>query len=285
MAHNHLWRAAGELLAEKAREDASFWGPITATLDWCEENYVLTSFVAEFWNTLSNAAIVGLALYGLRQSTRYRLESQFVMCYFALLCVGIGSTLFHATLLYPAQMLDELPMIWATSVFLYAIPSQQFREKHRILLIVFVISYSLVITVAYTINKSAIFHETAYGAGVVLLVYQAIMALKRYPRAERELSGVLKLGSMAFGGAYVLWNIDNVFCSYIRRARKTAGWPVEHLSQLHAWWHVGTGIGTYCFVVFCSMLRQLECGESRPRLRWSVLAPGVAVPYVYSAAV
>lgn len=25
-----------------------YWGPTTSTLDWCEENYALTQFVAEF---------------------------------------------------------------------------------------------------------------------------------------------------------------------------------------------------------------------------------------------
>lgn len=25
-----------------------YWGPTTSTLDWCEENYVVTLFVAEF---------------------------------------------------------------------------------------------------------------------------------------------------------------------------------------------------------------------------------------------
>ena len=28
------------------------WGNPTALIDWCEENYVVTTYVAEFWNTL-----------------------------------------------------------------------------------------------------------------------------------------------------------------------------------------------------------------------------------------
>jgi dihydroceramidase len=34
------------------------------------------------------------------------------MCYGSLLVVGIGSLLFHMTLRYEMQLMDELPMIW-----------------------------------------------------------------------------------------------------------------------------------------------------------------------------
>ncbi len=33
-----------------------FWGPRTASVDWCEPNYVHTFWIAEFWNTLSSVS-------------------------------------------------------------------------------------------------------------------------------------------------------------------------------------------------------------------------------------
>ena len=35
-----------------------FWGPRTASVDWCEPNYVVSHYVAEWWNTLTSVSIV-----------------------------------------------------------------------------------------------------------------------------------------------------------------------------------------------------------------------------------
>jgi hypothetical protein len=35
-------------VAHAPTRHTSFWGECTATLDWCEENYHLTPFIAEF---------------------------------------------------------------------------------------------------------------------------------------------------------------------------------------------------------------------------------------------
>eukprot|EP00466_Bigelowiella_natans_P002442 jgi/Bigna1/83134/fgenesh1_pg.102_\ len=68
--------------------------------------------------------------YGYEKSRQYHLESRFKLCYLALMVVGIGSTLFHCTLYRSAQLMDELPMIWCVSVFLYTISPEAFSSKH-----------------------------------------------------------------------------------------------------------------------------------------------------------
>ena len=49
-------------------DPSGFWGVPTASIDWCEQNYAITPFVAEFWNTLSSLAMVIAGVVGL--STR-----------------------------------------------------------------------------------------------------------------------------------------------------------------------------------------------------------------------
>lgn len=42
--------------AGNASQLLGFWGPITSTVDWCENNYEISVYVAEFFNTLSRWA-------------------------------------------------------------------------------------------------------------------------------------------------------------------------------------------------------------------------------------
>ena len=88
---------------------SGFWGCQTATIDWCEPNYGVTYYIAEFWNTISNVAMVLLGAFGIWPHPT--VEARFALSYFALFFVGIGSAAFHMTLLYQCQLADELPMM------------------------------------------------------------------------------------------------------------------------------------------------------------------------------
>ena len=55
---------------ENAGKRVGFWGERTATIDWCEQNYEQTYYIAEFWNTVSNLVMIVLPLYGVYWSRR-----------------------------------------------------------------------------------------------------------------------------------------------------------------------------------------------------------------------
>lgn len=76
---------------------SSFWGPVTST-DWCEKNYVYSSYIAEFLNTLSNVPCILLALFGLINALRQRFEKRFSVLHISNMTLAIGSMLYHATL-------------------------------------------------------------------------------------------------------------------------------------------------------------------------------------------
>lgn len=67
-------------------------------MDWCEENYEYSPYVAEFWNTLSNFWILFFGAFGAVHAFRHQSEKYFSLTYFGLFIVGIGSFLFHCTL-------------------------------------------------------------------------------------------------------------------------------------------------------------------------------------------
>src|SRR5262249_21282825 len=90
-------------------DPAGVWGIPTASIDWCEQNHVVTPWIAEFWNTLSSVAMVIAGLVG--ACTR-RFATEVRIAFGLLILVGLGSIAFHATLRFELQMLDELPMLY-----------------------------------------------------------------------------------------------------------------------------------------------------------------------------
>eukprot|EP00971_Amphidinium_carterae_P333833 6468811-Amphidinium_carterae.3 len=83
----------------------------SATIDWCEVNYAVLSWIAEFWNTFSSLAILLPAMFGLHIAKHRRYESVVSLQFCLLVSVGIGTAWFHASLTYVGQMVDELAML------------------------------------------------------------------------------------------------------------------------------------------------------------------------------
>ncbi len=81
----------------------------------------VTPYLAEFWNTLSNLWMILPPLHGLRLCRQLKLEARFAASFLALLSIGVGSWLFHMTLRYDAQLLDEVPMVFGAAGLTYCI--------------------------------------------------------------------------------------------------------------------------------------------------------------------
>ncbi|KAJ8490624.1 hypothetical protein OPV22_012345 [Ensete ventricosum] len=89
---------------------SSFWGPVTSTTELCEENYAHSSYIAEFYNTISNIPCILFALIGLTNALRQRFEKRFSVLHISNMILAIGSIIFHATLQHVLQQSDETPM-------------------------------------------------------------------------------------------------------------------------------------------------------------------------------
>jgi hypothetical protein len=93
-----------------------FWAP--ANVNWCEPDYAVHPQIAEFWNTVTSLVMLLLGVFGAAAvrwcEARVRAEM------WSLAAVGAGSALFHGSLLYGLQLLDELPMLWGTLFMIHA---------------------------------------------------------------------------------------------------------------------------------------------------------------------
>ena len=59
---------------------------------------------AEFWNTITNVNHIALGLFGYFVCLQMKLEKRFQLAYLSLVVIGVGSWMFHMTLLYEYQV-------------------------------------------------------------------------------------------------------------------------------------------------------------------------------------
>lgn len=240
-----------------------FWKR-TATLDWCEQNYVLCTYIAEFWNTVSNLAFLTLATLGIYLVLRTRQETRFLLGYASFGAVGLGSWLFHMTLSYEAQLLDELPMIYATCILIWITLETREKPRFGLALPLLLATTAIAITVAYVVNKNPILHQVAYGALTAVLVFRAgyLFQCTRDPKAKALIRNLLSQSILFYGLGFLLWNVDNQFCPQIRAIRASLPSSVAWIFQLHAWWHVFTGLGGYTYIAHMQYVRKVMLGEA-----------------------
>ncbi len=211
-----------------------------SNVDWCEPNYVHSVFVAEWWNTWSSFAIVALAIVvGVRaRRVPWRDKPRFALAAFAVAVVGVGSALFHGTLLRTAQAADELPMVYTGLTFVYALAARTSPRRTRLALALF--AYGVAFTVAY-VALAEWFHFFA-ASYTLLVAYIAIRTGVVSMRIERE-AGRRRwflIAVLAYvGGSVVLWVPEHYVlpCDH----------PLQAL-QLHALFHLTSAVGSCAWV-------------------------------------
>lgn len=241
-----------------------YWGPVTSTIDWCEENYVVFSFVAEAMNTVTNLGFVLLAGYALRNAIRYNLEWRFKIAGCGFILVGIGSWLFHMTLWYEFQLLDELPMIYATCIPLWSIFSHNRSSRSSTLIALSIAASALFLTAIYLWQKDPTLHQAAFGLLNVFIIVTSIVQTNREVHdvvAKRNLRYTLALGVGQFLFGWLLWNTDVHFCHFYRSIRRTLGMPYGFLLEMHAAWHILTCFGVYSYMQYLEYLHMFIVGK------------------------
>lgn len=250
-----------------------FWGDTTATLDWCETNYEVSWYIAEFWNTITNLSMILPPLWGIYRGMERGLEKRFLVGFSALLLVGVGSTMFHMTLQYKMQLLDEIPMVWSSCAFVYCQHMVPFKLGERAVgMLVLLFSYCCLFTGVYLTWPYPIIHQVMYGILVFYMIYQAVVILRKsYNPASVRL---FLTGILMYGTGFLLWNIDNELCSSVQQLRSGLPPLLAPLTQLHGWWHLFAGYATYMNIQFCLYHRLHEL-DLKPQYTTDLM--GVAV--------
>lgn len=240
-------------------EYVGFWGPVTLTIDWCEENYVISPFFAEFVNSTTNLSFFILAMYHLRTLIKQRHGPLFIFISLGMALVGLGSWLFHMTLRYEFQLMDELPMIYVTlipSLYIWAYGKSSLGKK----LVYFgLLTFMFLLTFVYCfIYKNPIIHQICYAALNFAIIFRTLSIIRTIVPDSKTRWYLYKLLIASFSlflFGFFVWNIDNELCSsliYVRR--KYLGIPFGFLIEGHGWWHIFTSLGIYHFILYIEVL-------------------------------
>nr|XP_055063869.1 alkaline ceramidase 3 isoform X2 [Misgurnus anguillicaudatus] len=234
---------------------------------------VLSTHFVILGNTVSNLIMIIPPIFGAIQTFRDGLETRYAWSFLGLAAVGIGSWSFHMTLQYEMQLLDELPMICICCVFVYCL-YECFKQEGVVnyLSIGLLLTFSISVSVIYLLWKEPVFHQVMYAVLVAFLVIRSVFIVTWVYPWLRALC-FSSLGVFLLG--FILWNIDNVMCDSLRATRHQLPPVIGAVTQLHAWWHILTGFGSYLHILLSLQIR-LTYLKHRPKVKflcgvWPVL--------------
>ena len=78
---------------------------LSSIVKFCEPKFLVTNYIYEFFNTISNIPYILIGYYNYDKNPRLKYS------YLSLLGVGVGSTILHGTGTYIGQILDEFFML------------------------------------------------------------------------------------------------------------------------------------------------------------------------------
>ncbi|KAI1630985.1 alkaline phytoceramidase [Biscogniauxia mediterranea] len=267
-----------------------FWGEKTSTLNFCEEDYVMSYYCAEVCNTLTNLLFLCLGVKGIRECIKYSHPRIFLVAFIGYIVVGCGSTFFHASLKYYMQLVDELAMIYTTCFMCHATFAYGRSRGFSFSLGVGLIGLAWFITARYYQTKDPEFHQTAYAVLTVTVVFSNMWIMEKMVRPQlkgreekrphnstvptsdailSQMWMMVATGLSIFLGGYMIWILDNEYCGTIRKWRHQLQLPWAIVLEGHAWWHLMTGLGAYYYIMWRIWIhRCLDGDEDKFRLHW-----------------
>lgn len=162
-------------------------------------------------------------------------------------------------------------MIYTTCIMCYATFSYRRSPLFSKLLALGLASLAAFITIYYHYLQDPSFHQNAYAilTAIVLIRSMYVMEVNLRPslRAKygyvdatgrtpnqvakerrinatrdretlRQMWWMIGMGLSIFLGGFAIWNLDNEYCSTIRRWRREIGLPWGILLEGHGWWFV-----------------------------------------------
>eukprot|EP01100_Stratorugosa_tubuloviscum_P011481 TRINITY_DN5127_c1_g1_i2.p1 TRINITY_DN5127_c1_g1~~TRINITY_DN5127_c1_g1_i2.p1 ORF type:complete len:278 (-),score=49.14 TRINITY_DN5127_c1_g1_i2:96-890(-) len=233
----------------------SSWSRNSSPIDWCEENYVWHSSIAEFFNTFSNFIFFPLGFWGLYQIHLLKLPIRFYLPYLMLPIIGLGSIYFHSTLSFAGQLIDELSILWAINFCLMFQFADRCGKKGFFLHLSINQVYLLVIMIGFLLSWLGILMPILNAPFLFIFAILNIHLLRQKQIQisifSKKYNLIIKTQLILFFFTLFIWVIDRIACyTHI----ETIGLIVRFL-KLHSIFHIliaisgfsGISIGIYLY--------------------------------------
>jgi dihydroceramidase len=173
-------------------------------------------------------------------------------------------------------------MIYCSCVAFYAVFSPELSRSNARYLLAFVVSIAIFISSYYHFLQNPVFHQTMFAIIVAIVSFKNMYTMETKLRPSRQPSTgsttppyslkqpfpgegevsarskddrareslkqmwlMVACGIGTIGLGFLVWNLDTIYCSKIRRWRREVGLPWGVFSEGHAWWFV---IPSPCYV-------------------------------------
>ena len=242
-----------------------YWGPVSSSIDWCERNYDVTFYIAEFWNTISNALLIIVGIVGIYLMRKHKMDTRFYFIYGGTALLGVGSCAFHATLTHIGQQGDETPMIFTINTWLWSLMAAdpKFERAHRLFCkfsATFLVLTSVLFAVVHFEVSFVTLFQSLFGSSIAATF---IFVLRGLATVTDPVSRRFAITYMiSFLAATAPWLADQFFCDHLY----TLPFGIPN-PQCHAWWHVGTGVASCYGAAFICSQRLLLKGR-KFRVEW-----------------
>ncbi|CAH3024731.1 unnamed protein product [Porites evermanni] len=248
----------------------------SSDVDWCESNYAHVSFIAEFYNTISNVIFLVFPpffMYLFRPYSKHVCSGVNVI-WALFVVIGISSAYFHATLSLVGQLLDELAILWGVMLafalwtpkwMLTLGPIVVDREKFQCA----IFALSLIFTwLGFLYPVANAFVLLTFGAPFVIMLFAELKSCQNIR--------IRRLGLACVGWlflAVLFWLNDRLFCEI---------WRSVSFPYLHCAWHILIFVASYTGCVLGSYFYAVtEYPHLRPVLSfWPYWSSGWGVPYI-----
>ena len=190
-----------------------YWGTPDVSVSFCEDKYVVSNYIAEYYNTMSALSYVIVGLIFSR--TRLKRLSKIIMM------LGIGTALLHGTLRFYGQWLDEISMLILSFYIIKEVRWLRFKKTtNELYLFPLILPY-------FVLQKYFSYFLVIF---TTLQIYTYKIAQKDYKKCSKREYCLIKTYSIILIFSTFCWFLDQVFCDYVSKF------------QLHAVWHAGTAL-------------------------------------------